>query len=88
MESAIITQLREKLEHSENAEEMFRVFTQYNAFLVRPRVQAAIETFQTHLVCKVCTTVSTLGYLSFGPIEKYYVFCDLSVRVKRRQRER
>ncbi len=24
----------------------------------------------------------TVGYLSFGPIEKYCVFCDLSVREK------
>ncbi len=31
-----------------------------------------------HLDDMVCT----MGYLRFGPIEEYYVFCDLSVRKK------
>lgn len=51
VESAIIVQLRERLEESAgSAEDTFRVFTQFNSLLVRPRVQAAIEPFQTHLL--------------------------------------
>ncbi len=29
-----------------------------------------------------CLRLLTVGYLSFGPIEKNYIFCDLSVREK------
>ncbi len=31
---------------------------------------------------RVCMGDCTVEYLSSGPIEKYYVFCDLSVREK------
>ncbi len=49
------------------------------------------------LVCfAFLPNTATAGYLSFGPIKKYYIVCDVSVReqdwrsprVERRRRER
>ncbi len=37
---------------------------------------------RTQCACMRSTVYSTVGYLSFGPIEKILCFCDLSVRKK------
>ncbi len=43
------------------------------------RISVVVLAAHTSLRCDAHVTV---GYLSFGPIENIYVFCDLSVREK------
>ncbi len=47
VESAITMHLKERLGAAKSSEEMFRVFSQFNVLLTRPRVQKAIQQFQT-----------------------------------------
>ena len=53
VESKITERLRDQLGSARNANEMFRIFSQYNALLVRPRIRGAIREYQTQLIQKV-----------------------------------
>ncbi|KAI9173154.1 dynein heavy chain [Blastocladiella emersonii ATCC 22665] len=53
VENIIIATLRDKLGSAKNANEMFRVFSKFNALFVRPKIRGAIQEYQTQLIDSV-----------------------------------
>ena len=53
IENQIISRLRDKLATARNAQEMFRVFSKFNALFVRPKIRGAIQEYQTRLIDSV-----------------------------------
>ncbi|XP_055327511.1 dynein heavy chain, cytoplasmic-like [Paramacrobiotus metropolitanus] len=72
VESKITERLRDQLGSARNANEMFRIFSQYSALLVRPRIRGAIREYQTQLIQKVKEDIEYLhdkfkvGYQNTG----------------------
>jgi dynein heavy chain 1 len=60
VENAIIAKLRERLAKASTANEMFRVFSKYNALFVRPKIRGAIQEYQTQLIENVKTDIASL----------------------------
>ncbi|KAH8825148.1 dynein heavy chain, N-terminal region 1-domain-containing protein [Flagelloscypha sp. PMI_526] len=53
VENQIIARLRDRLGTARNANEMFRVFSRFNALFVRPKIRGAIQEYQTQLIDSV-----------------------------------
>ncbi|KAK0438444.1 dynein heavy chain, N-terminal region 1-domain-containing protein [Armillaria borealis] len=53
VENQIIARLRDRLGTAKNANEMFRVFSKFNALFVRPKIRGAIQEYQTQLIDSV-----------------------------------
>ncbi|KAJ8515286.1 hypothetical protein ONZ45_g7260 [Pleurotus djamor] len=53
VENQIIARLRDRLGTARNANEMFRVFSKFNALFVRPKIRGAIQEYQTQLIDSV-----------------------------------
>ena len=53
VETRIAAHLRDQLGTAKNANEMFRIFSRYNALFVRPHIQGAIREYQTQLIQRV-----------------------------------
>ena len=53
VENSIIARLRDRLATAKTANEMFRVFSKFNALLVRPKIRGAISEYQTQLIDNV-----------------------------------
>lgn len=60
VENSIIARLRDRLATAKNANEMFRVFSKFNALLVRPKIRGAISEYQTTLIENVKQDISAL----------------------------
>ncbi|KAB8270794.1 dynein heavy chain, N-terminal region 1-domain-containing protein [Aspergillus minisclerotigenes] len=60
VENSIIARLRDRLATAKNANEMFRVFSKFNALLVRPKIRGAIGEYQTQLIDNVKQDISSL----------------------------
>lgn len=60
VENSIITKLRDRLATAKSANEMFRVFSKFNALLIRPKVRGAIGEYQTQLLDNVKRDISAL----------------------------
>lgn len=60
VENSIITRLRDRLGAARNANEMFRVFSKFNALFVRPKIRGAIAEYQSQLIENVKTAISAL----------------------------
>ncbi|KAG9237794.1 cytoplasmic dynein-like protein 1 heavy chain 1 [Amylocarpus encephaloides] len=60
VENSIIAQLRDRLATAKNANEMFRVFSKFNALFVRPKIRSAITEYQTTLIENVKNDISGL----------------------------
>ncbi|KAL3439245.1 dynein heavy chain, cytoplasmic [Aspergillus tetrazonus] len=60
VENSIIARLRDRLATAKNANEMFRVFSKFNALLVRPKIRGAIGEYQTQLIDNVKQDISAL----------------------------
>ncbi|KAJ0425536.1 dynein heavy chain, cytoplasmic [Aspergillus carlsbadensis] len=60
VENSIIARLRDRLATAKNANEMFRVFSKFNALLVRPKIRGAIAEYQTQLIDNVKQDISAL----------------------------
>ena len=60
VENSIIARLRDRLATAKNANEMFRVFSKFNALLVRPKIRGAIGEYQTQLIENVKHDISAL----------------------------
>ncbi|KAJ5127831.1 hypothetical protein N7448_008610 [Penicillium atrosanguineum] len=58
--NSIIARLRDRLATAKNANEMFRVFSKFNALLVRPKIRGAIGEYQTQLIDNVKRDISGL----------------------------
>ena len=52
-ETRIAAHLRDHLGTAKKANEMFRIFSRYNALFVRPHIQGAIREYQTQLIQRV-----------------------------------
>lgn len=50
VENSIIARLRDRLATAKTANEMFRVFSKFNALFVRPKIRGAIQEYQSQLI--------------------------------------
>ena len=60
VENLIIAHLRDRLATAQNATEKFRVFSKFNALLVRPKIRSAIGEYQTKLIENVKQDIASL----------------------------
>ncbi|KAI8852562.1 dynein heavy chain and region D6 of dynein motor-domain-containing protein [Chytridium lagenaria] len=60
VENQIIARLRDRLGTAKNANEMFRVFSKFNALFVRPKIRGAIQEYQTQLIENVKEDIKKL----------------------------
>ncbi|KAJ3021261.1 hypothetical protein HKX48_008890 [Thoreauomyces humboldtii] len=60
VENQIIARLRDRLGTAKNANEMFRVFSKFNALFVRPKIRGAIQEYQTQLIESVKEDIKKL----------------------------
>ncbi|KAF8883831.1 dynein heavy chain, N-terminal region 1-domain-containing protein [Infundibulicybe gibba] len=60
VENQIIARLRDRLGTAKNANEMFRVFSKFNALFVRPKIRGAIQEYQTQLIDSVKEDIKRL----------------------------
>ncbi|KAH9983281.1 cytoplasmic dynein heavy chain 1 [Russula compacta] len=60
VENQIISRLRDRLGTARNANEMFRVFSKFNALFVRPKIRGAIQEYQTQLIDSVKEDIKRL----------------------------
>lgn len=60
VENSIIARLRDRLATAKTANEMFRVFSKFNALFVRPKIRGAISEYQTQLIDNVKRDISAL----------------------------
>ncbi|KAJ3176317.1 hypothetical protein HDU87_005359 [Geranomyces variabilis] len=60
VENQIIARLRDRLGTAKNANEMFRVFSKFNALFVRPKIRGAIQEYQAQLIESVKDDIKKL----------------------------
>ena len=60
VENSIIARLRDRLATAKTSNEMFRVFSNFNALFVRPKVRGAISEYQSQLIESVKTDIAKL----------------------------
>jgi dynein heavy chain 1 len=60
VENSIIARLRDRLATAKTANEMFRVFSKFNALFVRPKIRGAIQEYQTQLIESVKQDIAAL----------------------------
>ena len=60
VENSIIARLRDRLAIAKTANEMFRVFSKFNALFVRPKIRGAISEYQTQLIDSVKNDINAL----------------------------
>ncbi|KAK9469716.1 dynein heavy chain, N-terminal region 1-domain-containing protein [Lipomyces arxii] len=60
IEDSIIANLRNCLATAKTANEMFRVFSRFNALFIRPKIRGAIQEYQTQLIDNVKTDIQSL----------------------------
>lgn len=60
VENSIIARLRDRLATAKTANEMFRVFSKFNALFVRPKIRGAIQEYQNQLIDSVKQDISAL----------------------------
>lgn len=60
VENSIIARLRDRLATAKTANEMFRVFSKFNALFVRPKIRGAIQEYQAQLIDSVKQDIAAL----------------------------
>ena len=60
VETRITSKLRDQLGMAKNANEMFRIFSRFNALFVRPHIRGAIREYQTQLIQRVKDDIEAL----------------------------
>lgn len=60
VENSIIARLRDRLAVAKTANEMFRVFSKFNALFVRPKIRGAIAEYQVQLMSNVREDIESL----------------------------
>ena len=60
VETRITARLRDQLGTAKNANEMFRIFSRFNALFVRPHIRGAIREYQTQLIQRVKDDIEAL----------------------------
>ncbi|KAH8028134.1 hypothetical protein HPB51_013181 [Rhipicephalus microplus] len=61
VEARITGRLRDQLGTAKNANEMFRIFSRFNALFVRPHIRGAIREYQTQLMQRVKDDIEALA---------------------------
>lgn len=80
VEGRIINSLTSRLSATSNADEMFRVFSKYNALFFRPRIRSAVQQFQMQLIENVKEDVSNLQ----AKFRAHYAYSEASCTSKLR----
>ncbi|CAI5743819.1 unnamed protein product [Peronospora destructor] len=80
VEGRIISSLTSRLSATSNADEMFRVFSKYNALFFRPRIRSAVQQFQMQLIENVKEDVSNLQ----AKFRAHYAYSEASRTTKLR----
>jgi dynein heavy chain 1 len=80
VETRIAAHLRDQLGTAKNANEMFRIFSRYNALFVRAHIQGAIREYQTQLIQRVKEDIDGLHQKFKGQYAKSSAFRTGSVR--------
>ena len=60
VETKIAARLRDQLGTAKSANEMFRIFSRYNALFVRAHIRGAIREYQTQLIQRVKDDIESL----------------------------
>ena len=60
VETRITARLRDQLGTAKNANEMFRIFSRFNALFVRQHIRGAIREYQTQLIQRVKDDIENL----------------------------
>ena len=60
VENSIIARLRDRLATAKTSNEMFRVFSKFNALFVRPKIRGAIGEYQSQLIDNVKRDIAAL----------------------------
>ncbi|XP_065362456.1 dynein heavy chain, cytoplasmic-like [Calliphora vicina] len=60
VETRITAHLRDQLGTAKNSNEMFRIFSRFNALFVRPHIRGAIREYQTQLIQRVKDDIEAL----------------------------
>ncbi len=60
VEARITARLRDQLGTAKNANEMFRIFSRFNALFFRPHIRGAIREYQTQLIQRVKDDIESL----------------------------
>ena len=60
IETQLASRLRDQLGGAKNADEMFAIFSRYNALFVRPHIRTAIREYQTTLIDRVRADIISL----------------------------
>jgi dynein heavy chain 1 len=60
VETQLIARLRDSLAQVKDAEEMFRVFSQFNPLFCRARIRGAVQEYQTQLIARVRSRIEAL----------------------------
>ena len=60
VETRIASRLRDQLGTAKSANEMFRIFSRYNALFVRAHIRGAIREYQTQLIQRVKDDIESL----------------------------
>ncbi len=60
VQARITSRLRDQLGMAKSANEMFRIFGQYNALFVHPHIRGAIREYQAQLIKKVKEDIDAL----------------------------
>lgn len=60
VEARMTARLRDQLGTAKNANEMFRIFSRFNALFVRPHIRGAIREYQTQLIQRVKDDIENL----------------------------
>lgn len=75
VETRITAHLRDQLGTAKNANEMFRIFSRFNALFVRPHIRGAIREYQTQLIQRVKDDIESL-HEKFKVFLKRFFFCN------------
>jgi dynein heavy chain 1 len=66
-ENHLATRLRDQLGGAKSADEMFAIFSRYNALFVRPHIRSAIREYQTTLIDRVRSDIGELQKTFLDP---------------------
>lgn len=80
VETRIAAKLRDQLGTAKNANEMFRIFSRYNALFVRAHIRGAIREYQAQLIQRVKDDIEKL-HQKFKVLSIFPVMCLYIVHV-------
>lgn len=83
MESRITAHLRDQLGTAKNANEMFRIFSRFNALFVRPHIRGAIREYQTQLIQHVKDDIDQLHEQFKVRIITFYLKQRLAIAIQK-----